>query len=135
MKILVLDDDDYRHAYFVEQLGDAHDVTTTRTFDECIAALALSKFDCVMLDHDLNNFEYVSVIQGPDCDLEANGMDVCMFMIEMPKDLRPRQVIVQSKNKERGDDMASVLRCAGFDNVTRWEFDPTVNLLTKKVKQ
>jgi CheY-like chemotaxis protein len=134
MKILILDDDDFRHAYFVDQLGEKHDVTITHTYDECIAALALKKFDCVLLDHDLNNFSYESIIQGPECDLEANGMDVCRFLISMPRNMWPRQVIVHSKNTQCGNNMASELRCAGIQHVIRWEFDPNVNLLTKKVR-
>lgn len=141
MRILVLDDDDNRHAYFRRQFI-GHDVTHVHTYSECMAALlSTPNFEVVFLDHDLNDNGYRSLADsrpghtpkdptfysGPPEELDGRCVAEDMVTI-LPEDKRPYQVIVHSWNPEGAKEMLATLRDGGYENLVRWEFNPKVDL-------
>lgn len=139
MRILVLDDDDNRHAYFDKQFPN-DDVNHVHTYSKCVATLLSDdKFDVVFLDHDLNDHGYKSLASDKDGYIqrsmtqfsrpyELDGRDVVEDMVQfLPAEKRPGQVIVHSWNPSGAQEMMKMLKDAGF-NAIRWVFNPKDNL-------
>lgn len=134
MRILVLDDDDERHEKFKHHL-QGHNVEHVFTVDGIITVLlAEPNFDVVFLDHDLNdNWKYKSVshIDGDNipgyigkCRVELNGVDVASFIAKiLPKEKRPKAVVVHSWNPEGAEKMLEVLRETEI-KLKKWEWHP-----------
>jgi len=140
MRILILDDDDNRHAYFRHQLI-GHDAVHVHTYAECMDALLDTEtFEVVFLDHDLNDNGYRSLAPERPGHVaremthysregELDGRDVAEDMVRLlPVEKRPFQVVVHSWNPDGAAEMMAILRDGGFKNVIRWEFNPRVDL-------
>ena len=103
MRILILDDEAYRHVVLNKKLA-GNEIINTYTFDQAIAALSGFKFDVLFLDHDL---EHV--------DSTHTGYDVCQFIkSKLPKDKHPNQVVIHSMNPVGAHQMDQTLQGLGF---------------------
>jgi CheY-like chemotaxis protein len=98
-RILVLDDEQYRHDGFARRFV-GHDVTHARTVAEALDALRGPRFDLAQLDHDLGSGD-------------GTGRDVAEHIASMPRDLRPRVVVVHSFNPPGARLMVATLKQAG----------------------
>jgi len=107
VRILFLDDDQYRQFKFLE-MAIGHDVTMCSTAAEAILALD-KEFDLICLDHDLGGRTFV------DSDDPETGMSVAREIARrsqrLPRDLR---VIVHSFNPAGADNMVNCIRAAGI---------------------
>lgn len=101
LKILVLDDNEYRHEAFSKKLA-GHDVWHTYTAEQTSKVLAhQGPFDVVYLDHDLGETH--------------TGMDVARYITGgLAVQKRPLQVIVHSHNTAGAERMEAELRAAGI---------------------
>ena len=99
MKILVLDDDEYRHRAFGKFLA-GHYVVYTWNATGALEALKGSKFDMMFLDHDLQDF---------NDGVESTGMDVVKGIVALPDDKLPGEVIVHSWNVSEAPRMVNSL--------------------------
>jgi CheY-like chemotaxis protein len=97
MKVLVLDDEPYRHQIFQEHLS-TEDVRYAWTAVEAVQALLSERFDLVLLDHDL-------ALDDP-----GDGFEVAQALVETPN--RETIVIVHSDNPYGAHRMLQVLRNA-----------------------
>lgn len=111
MKILFLDDDEARHAYFAG-LAFKHSVDHVRTAEEAIQALRENQYDLACLDHDLGGRIYVDPL-----DLEGTGYTVAKAMSLDLGMKRPSQVVVHSFNPVGVGRMVNRLKAAGFNVV------------------
>ncbi len=118
MKILILDDDDRRHADFDYHLAGEHELVHVYTYKSCIQEMLTFEYDIIFLDHDLNFEQYIS--KAPD-GRELTGYDVTLFMTTMKN--RPDQVIVHSHNMGGAIQMMGVLKGSGFQPIY-WEQNP-----------
>lgn len=115
MKILFLDDDEERHKRFnawvqgqnawVQGQNRTLVVTSVRTAQEAIDALARERFDEVSLDHDLG---------GPAAEMDlpdtGSGYDVARFLAdELPIEWLPKVVVLHSFNQSGRMRMAAAL--------------------------
>jgi CheY-like chemotaxis protein len=104
MAILILDDDDNRHAGFRKILKDC-ELVHVFTAPQAISALSQRKFDMVCLDHDLDIF-CEKLCETPGC-----GMDVVEFIChKLPKEFLPGKILIHSWNTPAAATMASLLR-------------------------
>lgn len=110
MRILVLDDDDMRHATFAGRFR-GHEIVHARTVAEAKAALRGPRFDLVHLDHDLGDLTSETHFGG--LPREANGLDVADFIARIPLEWQPRSVVIHSWNFDAARRMAVVLLDAG----------------------
>jgi CheY-like chemotaxis protein len=101
MRILLLDDDMYRHkAYRQRLIGSI--LTGVETSKECIKVLEESEtFDVILLDHDLGGRVYVP--SGPD-----TGYEVAEWLRDHPEKM-PQLVILHTGNERGARCMMSVL--------------------------
>lgn len=100
MKILILDDDDFRHQVFAENLT-GHSVTHTRNSAEFFNALGKEQFDIVFLDHDLGDIVFDPYKR------EITGTHVAQGMVDK-LDKIPKCVI-HSWNPSGAQRMRSIL--------------------------
>lgn len=107
MRLLILDDDQMRHASFAERLA-AHDVDHVDSAAEAIRAMQSRPYDVVLLDHDL----------APG---DGSGSDVVRWMEGAHWHRRPA-VLVHSLNPYHAPRMVRALEHAGY-TVTREPFD------------
>lgn len=89
MKILFLDDDEYRHSHAQRELI-GHDVQHARTAAEALAHLAKQDFEVAMLDHDLGGGQMLA-------SNDASGYAVAEAIADR-KVRRPDFVVVHSFN-------------------------------------
>jgi CheY-like chemotaxis protein len=94
MNVLILDDDDERHAKFAEQYRHTNCVHA-HTFEEARQALLRNMFDLVQLDHDLNYNQYRSVDRH---GRELSGQDVAQLIANLDEELIPGLVVIHSRN-------------------------------------
>lgn len=108
-KILILDDDQGRHDGFTK-IFPQDQVTHALDYDQFRDALPLGPFDLVCLDHDLGG------TADPDGNvvLRKSGMDAAQALVDLPPQLRPKQVLVHSHNTSASPKMVQVLRDAGI---------------------
>jgi CheY-like chemotaxis protein len=101
MRILLLDDDMYRHkAYRQRLIGSV--LTGVETSKECIKVLEESEpFDVVLLDHDLGGKIYVP--SGP-----GTGYEVAEWLRDHPEKM-PEVVILHTGNERGAHCMLDVL--------------------------
>ena len=52
MKILIVDDEQYRHDLY-KKVYNGHEITHVYSASDAIAALSIDEYDVVQLDHDL----------------------------------------------------------------------------------
>lgn len=124
MKILVLDDDPFRHKKF-KSWFIGHDVIHAYNFSQFKAALLRNNFDYIFLDHDLNDHQAISVDTGEGREL--TGLDATKLLVSMNMQRQVKQVIVHSFNPDGAKAMMKLLNDNGF-NALRWVFDPRAEL-------
>jgi len=105
MKILILEDNVYRHHKFrIKFIG--HLVTIVETVYECIDALESDEFDAICLDHDLGEKEMVNSGDG-------TGYEVAVWLTKN-KDRTPKHIYIHSCNPVGAKNMKNVLESAGY---------------------
>jgi len=112
-RVLVLDDDSYRHEVFSKYfVGMVSKLGMALTYEDFLCLLSdgwsgppprKQRWDIIMLDHDLG-------IERPGTRLydasdphrpvirEATGLDAARVIADLPPRLRPEKVIIQSLN-------------------------------------
>jgi hypothetical protein len=110
---LFLDDSEERHLHFNKITAiDNVTVIHCKTANEAIDALDKIKFDCVFLDHDLE-----------DTDPNSTGQTVAEFIaLHMNPAMTPKNIIIHSWNPEGAEIMEMTLNSAGIKNVKKIEF-------------
>ena len=103
MRILVVEDDARRAAWFVHEFAE-HDLVLVNTAREAIAILKFCQFEFLFLDHDLGNRTFVKTGD------ENCGQRVADFLAgEMDP---PPNVVIHSWNPEGAETMLETLRRA-----------------------
>ena len=121
MKVLVLDDDRFRHECFAAQYAPAH-VAHAYTYDAFLQLLADgSPWDLIHLDHDLGDMVdgASAYVDGWGKRQDYNGQHAALRVAELPEELRPPKVIIQSVNSVGAQHMLAILQRAGIP--TTWE--------------
>ncbi len=117
MRILILDDDAKRHAWFAKALA-GNDVQHCYTYYDAISTLDSSEngYHVVYLDHDLNDFTtFQSVIEDTYGKVELTGEHVAKYIANcLSENKKPDEVIVHSWNPDGAKRMVAVLREAGI---------------------
>ena len=96
--ILVLDDEQYRHDWFDQNVHPAPE--HVYTVGTAISALTTTAYDVIYLDHDLGTEPLV-------------GRDVARYLADHPECCRGASVIVHSVNGVSGPKIVRELRAAG----------------------
>lgn len=108
LRILILDDDEARHAMLREHLR-GHDLTHAWNSTEATSRVhgysGESPYDVVMLDHDLGEFDEPSL---------GTGLHVAREVALVSVARRPRLAIVHSHNPDGAAQMMAVLSDAGI---------------------
>lgn len=121
MKILILDDDPFRHRVFAQKY-EGHEVFHTWTYSEFALAFVKGKpWDLVHLDHDLGD-----LVQKPDTWVDGwghqrlrTGRDATAVICAVSDSDLPKKVIVQSVNPTGARAMVDDLTRRGIP--TSWE--------------
>lgn len=125
MRILVLDDDEFRHQAFDRWYASDHQLSRALTASEAINLLQDEKrFDVAFLDHDLEPSHYQSYSSGESVGDRGTGMEVVNFIVKLENDRRPRAVVIHTWNRGRAHEMRRRLRDAGA-NALCWQFNPS----------
>ena len=95
MKILVVEDEEYRRVAFREKYAGKHQVVFTKKPSEAIDLLKQGGWGAVFLDHDLSSTEY-------------SGYDIACWLEENPE-FCPLQVIIHSQNNVGNQKMKAAL--------------------------
>lgn len=132
MKILILDDEQYRLDRYRDLYeSQGHKVSFAIRYSDCVLALRSQKWDLVHLDHDLGD----SVIKDPFGEVTYradrytdswgniqlyNGGHIVQEILapNMPSELRPARIIIHSLNP-KGAQMRDDLLRVGIP--TTWE--------------
>lgn len=120
-RILVLDDDAYRHRTYAK-LYDGDEVIHTWTYSEfAVSFVNGSPWDIVHLDHDLGD-----LVTTPDTWVDGwghrrlrTGRDAAGVITAVPDDKLPRKVIVHSVNPVGARAIVSDLKARGIP--VSWE--------------
>jgi len=115
MKILFLDDDNYRHKK-MRQNSIGFSVDFAFDAEEAIELMIKNEYCLIMLDHDLDIETLNQLI-----DSEKDGRYVASWMAE---DGRHKEVtvIIHSLNTNGADCMKTILKNAGFKDVINLPF-------------
>lgn len=114
MRILILDDNPYRHHVFDIRYKD-HVVVHAYTYTQATRALDDSAFDLVHLDHDLGEFHTPDTYIGYDGkDIQYDGNDVAVHIAKNAIDCN---VIIHSINPVGSRDILATLRNVGINVV------------------
>ncbi len=92
MKILIVDDEQYRHDLY-EKVYIGHEITHVYSASDAILELSINEYDVVQLDHDLADQHYGS----PYIQHEGTGYQVAKF-IEQNTGLWNMKVILHTMN-------------------------------------
>jgi hypothetical protein len=115
MNVLILDDDDRRHDTFAAALR-RFEVRHARSFAEFKHAIEKERAEVIYLDYDLD-------LRYPDFSIGASltgrrksltGEDAARLLTKLPKERRPKRVIIHSKNRAGSERIAEVLGEAGI---------------------
>lgn len=127
MKILLLDDDPERIAWFLKVLWPSY-VYVTTTANQAIHALKSNKFDIMFLDHDLAPHHYqiyhdcVNLgeenAQVGKFDSET-GYAVAKFLSDNPDNNKNALVFIHTQNRFQRKRMVRLLQGDGGD---KWRF-------------
>jgi CheY-like chemotaxis protein len=112
MRILIVEDDESRCAWFQEKFAGC-DVDLTCTVGKAFEWLAEFDYDVILLDHDLIEEHYFSDIE----DDERTGYAVAAWLATHPDRQHTATIIVHSLNYVGAERMLEVLREAGRDAV------------------
>lgn len=117
MRVLILDDDPYRHDAFA-RAHPSYDCVHVRTAQEAKEALVKERFPLVSLDYDLADFETRVTVDGSSVAWQHTGYDVVLFIINnLPPDRRPERVVVHSWNIRQATRMVDALTSNGVSAV------------------
>ena len=108
MRILVVEDDESRCAWFQERLADIA-LDLTNNVEQAIEWLTKWDYDVILLDHDLIEDHYFSEVR----DDERTGYAVAVWLATHPDRQRDAIIIVHSLNFIGADRMLETLREAG----------------------
>jgi DNA-binding response OmpR family regulator len=100
--ILVLDDLGCRHAVIKERYSN-HNVVSAYTYDQFVELLGTHKWDLILLDHDLGDYEYT-------------GQDAAKHIAKHYSH-KETEITVHSWNPDGSRRMVSILRESGFTRV------------------
>ena len=114
MKTLILDDDEFRHEYYTEIYTD-HEVSHAWKYsDFCSSLVRGSPWDLIHLDHDLGDLVAGDTYTDGWGKLrEFNGQHASQKLCELPDELLPKKVIIQSVNPEGAKSMLQMLQRRG----------------------
>lgn len=118
MKILILDDEEFRHNFYgVKYSGhDVHHSMTYGKFVECLEQH--SPFDIIHLDHDLGLMHVAdSYVDGWGHRREYCGKHAAQKICELDDEKLPGSVIIQSVNYEGALTMKRTLELRGVKTV------------------
>lgn len=110
MRILIVEDDETRCAWFQQQFA-GNDLDMTRDVQQALTWLAAHDYDVILLDHDLIEDHYFSNEQ----DDERTGYAVARWLASYPDRQRLATIIVHSLNFLGAERMLETLREAGRD--------------------
>ena len=117
MRILVLDDIEYRHKVF-DQVYQGDTIDHAYTYTDFCNKLQSGRYDLVHLDHDLGDFVTGDrYIDGWGHSREYNGQHAAMKVCEMQTP--PSKVIIHSVNPGGSRAMLQMLTRAGIP--TTWD--------------
>ena len=122
MRILVVEDDPERHAFFLRELGE-HDVCICQNAFKGSNAITKSKFDMIFLDHDLGGRVFVN------SDDENTGYQVALKVKGSPNE--GAEFIVHSMNVVGAENIVKHLEGIGC-NV---RYEPYYQLMKKLKRQ
>lgn len=106
MRVLVIEDEEHRRAWFRERFADAH---ITADVDEAIAWLQEREYDALFLDHDLGEKIYA----GSDEPRPGVGRDVAEWLVRNPRVAPSMPIVVHSMNAVAADKIHAALVHAG----------------------
>ena len=109
-RILIVEDDEARCAWFRERLAGSH-LDVTCDVRQAVRWLAEHDYRAVLLDHDLTDEHYFS----NEPDDERTGYYVARWLAENPTRQRDALIVVHSLNYTGARRMVEVLRAAGRD--------------------
>ena len=119
MKILILDDCEFRHAAFTEKFGKpGYELTHVRTAQEAINRLKAGGFDVVFLDHDLGGQVFVASGAG-------TGYEVADWLAKNEAQ-KPAVVVIHTLNPAGQDAMKKALPDAALWPFAWMPDDPKV---------
>lgn len=124
VNILILDDDEVRHETFAARYA-GHNVVHAFRYSTFVKHLEeYSPWNLIHLDHDLGDFEQGDTyVDGWGNIREFNGRHAAQKICELPDELLPDEVVIQSINPEGAKSMRSLLLGRGVQ--TSWiPFDP-----------
>jgi CheY-like chemotaxis protein len=109
VKILILDDQQYRHDVYARRF-ETFDAEVVHVYnpDEAAEVLGQMTFDLVFLDHRLGYYVYEPM------PMEVTGLATAKLIAALPEDMRPKKVVVHSWDTTGSTQMAEVLRAAGI---------------------
>lgn len=123
MIVLILDDDDRRHAAFAKALQRFR-VLHARSYVEFEDVIRRERAEVVYLDYDLDlrypDFSIGTSLTGRRKSL--SGEDAARLLCKLPEDRRPSRVIIHSKNKEGSKKIAEILASSGIPH-RRYAYD------------
>lgn len=117
IRVLVLDDDGFRHEVY-DKWYSGHDtvafVDHAYNLVDFQMFLASGKYNVIALDHDLGDYgELPWKVFGQTSVGERNGKHAARLVAELPVDFKPGQVIVHTNGSE-GNKMVDILNEAGI---------------------
>jgi len=120
MRILILDDDEYRHMHFAKEY-EGHKVTHAWTYTQFLNSLTnASPWDLIHLDHDLGDMTMGDTyVDGWGNTREYNGQHAAQRICELDDATLPQLVIIQSVNPQGAVTMRSMLQRRGVP--VTWE--------------
>jgi|ERR687883_1453848 CheY-like chemotaxis protein len=110
MRILIVEDDESRCAWFRARLAGAT-VDITCDVAQAVAWLGERDYAAVLLDHDLADEHYFS----NEPDDERTGYAVALWLSQHPDRQRDATIIVHSLNYPGAARMVETLRACGRD--------------------
>ena len=108
MRILVVEDDESRCAWFQEKFAETN-LDLTCNVQQAFEWLGVWDYDVILLDHDLIEDHYFSEVE----DDERTGYAVAAWLATHPDSQRDATIIVHSLNFTGADRMLETLREAG----------------------
>jgi len=108
MRVLIVEDDESRGAWFQEKFAD-YELDLTSNVQEAFSWLTEWDYDIILLDHDLIEDHYYSEAFDDD----RTGYAVASWLATHPDRQRDATIIVHSLNFGGADRMLERLREAG----------------------
>jgi hypothetical protein len=120
MRILILDDDQFRHNFFRESFI-ADEVISVHKFSEFLHHLHTgSPWDLIHLDHDLCDLvEGDTFVDDFGKQQEFNGQHAAWQICQLTDNLLPKQIIIQSVNDDGALAMLKIIKARGVE--VKWE--------------